>query len=98
MPSFEGSKRGSARLGSAAIILRGCFHASLTGRIGAGWCHRNPDSDSSLECDNGQPRSSIFWFGGQMKICPACVGDNAGSGNDFSVRREKVLAAAIRTT
>ena len=34
-----------------------------------------------------------------MKICPACVGDNAGSGNEFSVRREKkALAAAIRTT
>ena len=33
-----------------------------------------------------------------MKICPACVGDDAGSGNNFSVRREKALAAAIRIT
>ena len=72
-PSFEGLKRVSARLGSGASISGWCFHESLTGRIGVGWCHRNPDSDSSLECDNGQPRSPIFGFGGQMKICPACV-------------------------
>ena len=46
-------------------ISRVYFHASLTGRIGTGWYHRNPDSDSSLDCDNGQPRSPIFGLGGK---------------------------------
>ena len=51
-----------------------CNHASLTDGRRAGPYHKNPDSDSSLECDNGQPRSPILVLGGKFEaLCPPYI-------------------------